>query len=343
MELKSMNDVSGKMKSFWERKEGNTGLITLGALGFFALWLFNKYGDNLAHMFDNALNIGLSLTGLAILVTVVTNKRVHRIFELLMYWLTDVFIEMNPLLVMDEYLDGLENDKQEMDGHIDKLAQQKGIVDGNILDNNDRIQSLLGDLKAANDVKNQDEVNSISLELGILQEQNEKYKAMSQDIADSLAFLEKMYKNVGYFIRDQRMIVKYKKTEFKVVEAASNAIESAKRAFQGDPDKKLDFIRANDVLREEMYKKVGQMKRAISTSRDFMNSVDIQNVKYNNKAAELLKKLDSQGYAAFLTDPAEKEAALKSTTVNGDAVILESKPLSTPNSSSSTKRSLLDD
>ena len=341
MELKSMNDVSGKMKSFWERKEGNTGLITLGALGFFGLWIFNKYGDSLAHMFDNALNIGLSLTALAILVSVVTNKRVHRVFQLMMYWLTNVFIEMNPLLVMDQYLDGLDNDKEEMNKHIDKLAQQKGIVDGNIFDNNGNIKNLLADLQAANQVKNQDEVNSISLELGILQEQNEKYKTMSQDITESLAFLEKMYKNVGYFIRDQRMIVKYKKIEYKVIEAASNAVESAKKAFQGNPDDKLDFIRANEILKEDMFKKVGQMKRVITTSREFMNSMDIQNVKYNNKAAELLKKLDAQGYAAFLTDPAEKEAALKASTVDGNAVILESRPLATPMNGS--KRSLLDD
>ena len=109
-----MNDLAGKAKSFWDRKEGTAGYVMMGGLIFFLLYLFNKYGDSLSHMMDNALNISISLACIAFVAWIATNKRVHRVLELAMFWLTGIFIEMNPLLVMDEYLNSLEEDKEQM-------------------------------------------------------------------------------------------------------------------------------------------------------------------------------------------------------------------------------------
>ena len=328
MELKKLDDVSGKMKSFWDRREGTTGYIMLGGAILFVIWLLDKYSDRLAHITDNVFNISMTLLSLGAIAWVLTNKRVQRVAELAMYWLTGIFIEMNPLLVMNEYLDSLEDDRQEMDKHINSLSQQKGVVDGNIQDNNERIKSILSDLQAAKqqaDAGNEDaiaEMQSIQLEVGLLQTQNDKYVVLSKDVSNSLMFLEKMFKSVGYFIRDERMRVKMNQKEYDVVTATSNALESAKRAFMGDPDKKIQFERAMEIQRDEMFKKVGQMKRTLVTAKTFVTSIDIQNQKYDNKAAELLKKLETQGYAAFLSDPNAKE------TIDINAqVISSSRPL----------------
>ena len=333
MELKSLNDVSTKVKSFWDRKEGTTGMVVIAAI-VIALWWFNRNGDTLAHMFDNMEHIIWSSLKIAGIIFLLVNKRVRMLFELGMRAITQFFVELNPIAIMKNYLDGLENDREEMNNEIDNLSKQKGVVDGSIDENNAKIKECLENMAAAKAQGNAEEMELNQNEIGLAQEFNEDLKKMSADVTAILAFLEKTYKNIGFFIAKERKKVEYREKAYNIIKAASSALKSAMKAIKGDRDDKMMADMALEAVKDDMYKKVGQMKRTINSTKEFSASIDVQNAKYNIKAMEMLKEYESKGYDAFITDvndiPLDKPVMVEARVSS----------LATPGSSS--KSALLD-
>ena len=74
-------------------------------------------------------------------------------------------------------------------------------------------------------------------------------------------------------IKETEIKVRLKEVEYKMVKESSSALRTAVSIFKGDPDKKFYFDESMEYIQDDMSQKLGEMKRAMDMSMDFINSV----------------------------------------------------------------------
>jgi beta-N-acetylglucosaminidase len=104
-----------------------------------------------------------------------------------------------------------------------------------------------------------------------------------------LAFMEKVNQSADYIIKETEIKVRLKETEYQIVKESSNALKTAVSIFKGDPDKRYYFDQSMEYIQDDMSMKLGEMKRAMDLSMDFINGVDIQNGILSDKGEALLE------------------------------------------------------
>ena len=67
------------------------------------------------------------------------------------------------------------------------------------------------------------------------------------------------------------------------------------KIFKGDPEKKLLVEQSMEFLKEDIAGKLASMKKAISYSADFMQSIDLDNATYEKEGLKLLEGDNSEG------------------------------------------------
>jgi translation initiation factor IF-2 len=121
-----------------------------------------------------------------------------------------------------------------------------------------------------------------------------------------LAFMEKVNQSADYIIKETDIKVRLKETEYKIVRESSNALRTAVSIFKGNPDKKFYFDQSMEYIQDDMSQKLGEMKRAMDLSMDFINGVDIQNGILTDKGQALLDAYNRGDFKlAQLATPAQ--------------------------------------
>jgi beta-N-acetylglucosaminidase len=122
-----------------------------------------------------------------------------------------------------------------------------------------------------------------------------------------LGFMEKVSSSADYIIKETEIKVKLKEAEYEIVKSSSNALKTAISIFKGNPDKKFYFDESMEYIQDDMGKKLGEMKRAMDYSMDFINSVDIQNGILTDKGQQMLDAYNQGEFKLITLDaPAEK-------------------------------------
>ena len=118
---------------------------------------------------------------------------------------------------------------------------------------------------------------------------NEKLFPLQRNMKTILEFMEKVNTSADYIIKETEIKVKLKETEYKIVKESSNALRTAISIFKGNPDKKFYFDESMEYIQDDMSKKLGEMKRAMDLSMDFINGVDVQNGILSDKGQKMLE------------------------------------------------------
>ena len=107
-------------------------------------------------------------------------------------------------------------------------------------------------------------------------------------------FLDRIYKNSAYLIEDAKNELELKRDLYKSVTSGNKAVTSALKIFKGDPEKKLLVEQSMETLKENIAGKLASMKKALSHSTDFMNSIDLDNATYEKEGLKLLEKFSTE-------------------------------------------------
>ena len=177
-----------------------------------------------------------------------------------------------------------------MSEQISLVAEQDGKIDLAIRENNEKIRQKFAEANKALELGEEYKqlANLAAIEAGGLQEFNQRLKPMKENTTKVLLFLEKVHKASDYLIKEMEIKVSLKEKEYSIVKATSSAMKTAIRLFNGETDHKYAFIQASDYIQEDMGRKLGEMKRAMQLSADFVKGVDIQNGVYSEKGLALL-------------------------------------------------------
>lgn len=293
-----------KPKSFWKRPEGVTGVITLAMIlvgGGYLLYNFLPY---IISLMQNAISAVLLFMVLGAVVYMLLDPRFRNliwfIYRSIMRFITGLFIQIDPIGILNTYIESLEKNLSKMGSQIGKLRGQmrklKDIIDGNEKERNNS-------LAMASKAKEKGKQNILILKTrkaGRLQESNLKLSDLYGKMEILYRILSKMYENSEILLEDIKDQVAVKKMEREAIRTSHSAMRSAMNIISGDKDKRMMFDQAMEAIADDVSKKVGEMERFMELSENFMDGVDLQNGVYEEKGLEMLEKWEKEGLSLIL-------------------------------------------
>lgn len=318
-------------RSFWSRPEGKTGL-------FFLLALLIG-GGILASMFINAIlafisttaGLIISLLVLGVIVFTAIDPKARALigymYKSFMRWITGIFIQIDPIGILKNYVDDLKDNLKKMNRQMGQLRGQMHKLKEMIINNKKEIESNL-DL-ASKAKKNEDRAIMVlkSRKAGRLKESTMKLEDLYKKMEVLYRVLKKMHENSQIMVEDIQDQVEVKEQERKAILASNSAMKSAMNIIKGNSDKKEMFDRALEAVADDVSQKVGEMEQFMALSENFMQSLDLQNGIFEEEGLKMLEKWENESMSFLLGD--EKEKLL--VQANDDEDVLDlSEPIATP-------------
>jgi hypothetical protein len=298
------------VKSFWGRKEGKTGMIF--AIGILAALGYGLYQilPFLITLTKNLLTLSILGICLFVLVYLVMDSQVRTLvwylYKSLMRALTGLFIQIDPVGIIESYIAHLRKQLESLGGRIAELSGARKKLSDAI----DRAKEELDEqLNLAKTGQKKGlgaaEIAVYTNQAGRLKARIEKYQALLTKLETLYRILEKMEKAAKVVILDKTNQVEDIKTQRQEMRTGYNAFKSAMSILAGDPDKKVIFDQAMESIQNEISMKSGAMERFIEESGEVMQAIDLQNGAFEEKGMRLLEKWETEGLPLLLTDGSE--------------------------------------
>ncbi len=304
-------DSSFKPKSFWSRPEGTTGAVFLaGILGLIGYGLFSYSGAILA-MLGNTLGIVVVLGILGAIIYMALDPKmralVSYLYKSVMRSITGMFVTIDPIGILKNYIEDLEKNLKNMGTQIGNLKGQMRKLKTIVEDNEKEINNNMLLARKAKELNNQQAMLLSSRKAARLQESNEKYLALHSKMTVLYRVLSKMYSNSEVLLEDTRDQVKVKEQEYKAIKTSHSAMRGAMSIIKGDADRRAMFDQAMEYVADDVANKVGEMERFMEMSSDFMNSIDLQNGVFEEQGMKMLEEYEKKSTLLLMGKDAEPD------------------------------------
>ena len=303
-----------KPKSFWKRPEGVTGTIFLVAVLAGAGLLLVNFLPALIALASNVLYLALMLLVLGAIIYMVLDPRMRNLvwymYKSVMRWVTGIFVTIDPIGILKNYVDDLEDNLGKMSKQIGSLRGQMRKLK-NIMEQNskDISQNMLVATKAK-EQGNEKHMLLASRKAARLKESNQKYQALHSKMSILYRVLNKMYQNSEILLEDTKDQVKLKEQERKAIRASHSAMKNAMDIISGSGSKREMFDAALENIADDLANKVGEMERFMEMSTNFMESVDLQNAVFEDEGLKMLEKWEKESTLMLLGDGQTKAEGL---------------------------------
>ncbi len=293
-------------KSFWQKPEGIVGgLFLVGAVALIGIVLVNFAAAVSAFLFS-PLGAGVGLLTLGIIVFMALDSRsravVGYMYQSLMRWITGIFIKIDPMSILNGYVDDLKYNLKKMNIQIGKLRKEKHKLMELIYLNNNEIKSNMDIANKAKAAQNEKVLILKTRKAGRLKESNVKLEDLLKKMEVMQRVLTKMRDNSHILVEDIDDQIKIKSAEQKAIMASHSAMRSAMNIIKGDKDKKAMFDQAMEVITDDVSVKVGEMENFMDMSEEFMNSIDVQNGIFEEKGMKMLEEWEKKSTSILLGD-----------------------------------------
>ncbi|MCB9307972.1 MAG: hypothetical protein H6565_15345 [Lewinellaceae bacterium] len=285
-------------KSFWQRPEGITGtLFLLGLLAGGGL-LLSSILPQLVLLAQNTLYLAGMLAALGAVIYVVLDPKMRNLvwylYKSVMRWITGIFVKIDPISILKSYIDDLENNLRKMSRQIGALRGQMRQLKGTMDSNNTEIRKLMGAADQARKKSDDKNVALAARKAARKQEANAKYDVLYKRMEVLYRILSKMYENSEMVLEDTKDQVSVKEQEYRAIKASHGAIRSAMSIISGNPDQRAMFDQALETLADDVSNKVGEMERFMDTSRNLMDSIDLQNGVFAEEGLQMLERWEKE-------------------------------------------------
>ena len=293
-----------KSKSFWKRPEGVTGLVFLIALVAGGGFLLFTFLPALIALAQNTLYLVGMLLVLALIVYMIVDPKMRGLigymYKSIMRGITSLFVTLDPIGILKNYVEDLQNNLSKMSKQIGNLRGQMRKIKDMITGNAKDLDQNLKIAKKAKELGNQKQMMLASRKAARLKETNEKYAKLHKKMEVLNRVLNKMYQNSEILLEDTKDQVKLKEQERKAIRTSHSAMKSAMSVLSGDKDKRAMFDQALEVIADDVANKVGEMERFMELSANFMDSVDLQNGIFEEEGLKMLEQYEQESTLLFL-------------------------------------------
>ena len=301
-----MSDFSSpqKPKSFWSKPEGKTGtffiLAAMAAAGYF-IW---TSGAAILGFISTTIGLvaGLAVLGVLIYVALSPKTRtlVSYMYKSIMRWITGIFVTIDPIGILKNYVSDLEDNLRKMSKQIGNIKGQMRQLKNTVNKNNADIEKNLAIARQAKKMGDDKQMVLSSRKAARLKESNAKYGALHKKMGILYRVLTKMYSNSEILMEDTKDQVRVKEQERKAMRASHSAMKSAMSVIKGDPDKRAMFDQAMESIADDVANKVGEMEQFMEMSSEFMNSIDLQNGMFEEQGLKMLEEYEKKSTLMLL-------------------------------------------
>jgi len=315
-----MEQSNNTVKGFFKKPEGITGMIFIAAVGSVVIWSWGTILPFLIRTAQNTLHLAALLAVLGLIVYALLDSNLRTgfwyLFKMGCRAITGAIVTLDPIKVLKIYIRDLEVKREETSRKIDEVAGAAEKVKAQIMSN--LRESELNKKRYEEGVRQGMEPEALTayqIRFKGLGDMNEKLAPFHDQLIHIQAFLEKMYKSSGYLIEQMKVNVELKETEYKAIRAASSAMKSAMAIFKGDPDKKAIFDMALETMADDMALKVGEMKRAMNMSTEYLNSINIDQGVASKGGLDAMKTFDPKKFTLLTVSDVNKANKSNPNTV----------------------------
>jgi hypothetical protein len=312
-------------KSFWQKPEGKTGMVGLIAMIAGGGYLLYKALPFLISLTSNLLYLSFLLLGLGALIYVLLDPKIRNLvfylYKSFVRWITGIFIQIDPIGILKNYIDELGNNLKSMSKQLSivkgQMQRLKILMEENkkTIDNNLKLAS-----KAKESAKEAVMILK-SRKAGRLQESNLRLDELYKKLELLYRVLLKMYENSEIMMEDIEDQVMVKEQERKAIRASHSAMKSAMNIIAGNSDKRQMFDQALEAIADDVSMKIGEMERFMEMSTNFMQSIDLQNGVFEEEGLQLLEKWEKEGVSLILGG--EKDLLINKSKSDTDFVDLD--------------------
>ena len=297
-------DNQVKPKSFWQRPEGVTGLLTLAGIALGGGYLLVKGLPVLIGLASNMLYLAGMLLVLGAILYMILDPRMRNLigymYKSIMRWITGIFVTIDPIGILKNYVSDLQDNLSKMSKQIGNLRGQMRKLKTMVSDNNSEMEKNLAMARKAREMGNEKQMLLATRKAGRLKDVNGKYESLLSKMDILYKVLGKMYQNSEILLEDTKDQVKVKEQERKAIRASHSAMKSAMDIIRGDSDKRAMFDAAVEEIADDVANKVGEMERFMELSENFMNSVDLQNGVFEEQGLKMLKEYEEKSTLLLL-------------------------------------------
>lgn len=314
-----MAENENSIKSFWKRPEGKPGMVLLlGLLGVGGYFLA-KALPTIIEMMKNLYVAGALGLGLFAILTIVMNDRfrntVWYLYKGLMRRITGLAIELNPIAILESYIEDLFEKIRKIEKQLVDLKGQIGKIFAKLQKNKEDWKMSMERASQAKKMGRDAEVELYTRQAGRLEKYIEKLDSLYKRMEVLAKVLDKMKYYSDIMAKDTRMEVEIRKEEFESITKSHSIMKSAMNIIKGNDDKRVIFDQAMEFVVDDIGSKVGEMDRMLEASTEFINSVDLDNAVYAERGAQMLEEFDKKGMDAIFGS--KKKENSEGVPVNG--------------------------
>ena len=317
MSITPSNPVMQGLKNFWQRPEGTVGKVALVLGGIAAAYGFVQILPFLISAAANTLQLGILIGAILLLIFIVTDRRVWTlgklIFQSVMRFLTGLFIELDPIGILKNYI-------AEMKKNLAIMDEQLGNLNGSIRTLQNQIDTNQKDAEHSMALANQADKKMAASGLSAIDQQqfmsakvtNQRHAASLININKSLIDLRDKLKilyeqlirwraTAEFQVTDKENRVSEEEMRRKALKKAYSVFQAAKKIFRGDPVANQIYDQTLEYLADDAGQMLGEMEDFNRLANKLMTNMDLETGAINDEAVKQLSEFQQKLLPAPVT------------------------------------------
>ena len=311
MNFPGSSPVPKSSRSFWNKPEGTTGMVSLALLGAGGFFLFQAIAPAILSALGTAVAIvGQTIVLVALCVVlaaflyVVFNQKfqtlVKYLFKSVMRNITGVFIEIDPIGIMKSYIESMMEKKTSFVDKKTALRGQIGVFEQTIDNNAKEAAKSMNMVEAAKRSKQPKEVTFYSREYGRLTDANKGFGITLTKMQMLYQFMQKYDEACDFVIRDLKSEVKIREQERRMSIEGHSAMKAAMSILKGSGAEKELFDETMEFVIDDYAQKMGEIDDFMSSTDAILNGINLQNGMWEAEAEKQLRAFESRSDSLLL-------------------------------------------
>lgn len=256
-------------------------LLALGLLGLAVYWAakgVNAIAPTLIEACENVLIAVplLAITGFVLFFIFTQPMFIFGLFKTLVWKLTKFFIKMDPLSVMDRYVEYLVRKLTSLRGTITVLTGKKSKLERSISELNDKILKNQTEGKAAIKLGNTNAASSYGIKVQTDESTLKLLNPLLTRLLKNLGFLEALAENWEFGIEKLKYQIEGKRQEFEIIKETHKGLKSAEDFISSDSESAKLYGESIKQLEEQVTQKIGFIEDFEKRSKGIMDNISIE-------------------------------------------------------------------
>ncbi len=293
--------TSESKKKPWQRPENWFAWGGLALLGYGVLRGLDYILPLLNRVLENLLYTSVLAAGVAVVAWLLFSKDFHKLawygYKSAMRWITRRFVEIDPIAIMQTFVESLENNLVQISKSIAELKGQAQKLEFKIQQTIEKQETAMNmALQAKARGKQAGMRAEMTLQMrkaGRAEKSNLTYQGLLNRVRRHIAVMEKVKEASVLMVADIKDTVEEESEKRKMIQASYKAMSASRRILTEGKDREM-YDLAMETVTEDYYAKLGEIEQFMDDSQHFINTMDLENGVYEEDALVKLEEWEKR-------------------------------------------------